>query len=101
MDTLIVQIMNQAQKLVNADRTSLFLVDSKTKQLYARIFDVSGGVVSEVKQAPQDVRFPIGKGIAGFVADTAQTLNVNRAYEDERFNPAIDEQTGYKTKSIL
>ena len=36
MDTLIVQIMNQAQKLVNADRTSLFLVDSKTKQLYAR-----------------------------------------------------------------
>ena len=47
------------------------------------------------------LRFPIGKGIAGFVADTAQTLNVKRAYEDERFNPAIDEQTGYKTKSIL
>jgi len=95
MDTLIVQIMNQAQKLVNADRASLFLVDSKTKQLYARIFDVSGGVVSEVKQAPQDVRdkarFPIGKGIAGFVADTAQILNIRRAYEDERFNPAIDE----------
>ena len=36
MDTLIVQIMNQAQKLVNADRASLFLVDSKTNQLYAR-----------------------------------------------------------------
>ena len=35
------------------------------------------------------------------MADTAQTLNVNKAYEDERFNPAIDEQTGYKTKSIL
>ena len=74
MDTLIVQIMNQAQKLVNADRASLFLVDSKTKQLYARfrtsnlgdidlkhdnqcrIFDVSGGVIADVKQAPQDVR---------------------------------------------
>ena len=36
MDTLIVQIMNQAQKLVNADRASLFLMDSKTNQLYAR-----------------------------------------------------------------
>ena len=75
MDTLIVQIMNQAQKLVNADRASLFLVDSKTKQLYARfrtsnlgdidlkhdnqcrIFDVSGGVIADVKQAPQDVRY--------------------------------------------
>ncbi len=40
MDTLIVKIMNFAQRLVNADRASLFLVDSKTNQLYARIFDV-------------------------------------------------------------
>lgn len=36
MDTLIVQIMNQAQKLVNADRASLFLMDNKNHQLYAR-----------------------------------------------------------------
>ena len=36
MDTLIVQIMNQAQKLVDADRASLFLVDNKNQQLYAR-----------------------------------------------------------------
>ena len=42
MDTLIVKIMNFAQKLVTADRASLFLVDSKTNQLYARIFDVTG-----------------------------------------------------------
>ena len=56
MDTLILQIMNQAQMLVNADRASLFLVDSKTKQLYARIFDVSGGIIAPVKQAAQDVR---------------------------------------------
>ncbi|UYV77688.1 hypothetical protein LAZ67_15001939 [Cordylochernes scorpioides] len=38
MDSVIVKIM-----LVNADRASLFLVDCKTKELYARIFDVSGG----------------------------------------------------------
>ena len=42
MDTLIVKIMTFAQKLVDADRASLFLVDSKTNQLYARIFDVKG-----------------------------------------------------------
>ena len=56
MDTLILQIMNQAQKLVNADRASLFLVDSKTGQLYARIFDVAGGNVASVTQAGADVR---------------------------------------------
>lgn len=43
MDALILKIMNFAQRLVTADRASLFLVDTKTNQLYARIFDVSGG----------------------------------------------------------
>ena len=36
VDTLIVQILNQAQKLVDADRASLFLIDTKTNQLYAK-----------------------------------------------------------------
>ena len=40
MDTLIIKIMNFAQRLVDADRASLFLVDAKTNQLYARIFDI-------------------------------------------------------------
>ena len=40
MDTLIMKLMNFAQKLVDADRASLFLVDAKTNQLYARIFDI-------------------------------------------------------------
>jgi len=121
MDTLIVQIMNQAQKLVSADRASLFLVDSKTNQLYARIFDVSCDEDSgEMKQGDNAMRsmeenlefhcvnkatnidpFPIGKGIAGHVAETGETLNVADVYMDERFNPGIDEQTGYITKSIL
>jgi cAMP and cAMP-inhibited cGMP 3',5'-cyclic phosphodiesterase 10 len=37
MDALITKIMNFAQKLVDADRASLFLVDSKTNQLFARL----------------------------------------------------------------
>ena len=47
MDALITKIMNFAQKLVDADRASLFLVDSKTNQLFARIFDIQGGPGSE------------------------------------------------------
>jgi cAMP and cAMP-inhibited cGMP 3',5'-cyclic phosphodiesterase 10 len=37
--------MNFAQRLVDADRASLFLVDSKNKELYARIFDI--GITGE------------------------------------------------------
>ena len=42
MNQLIIKIMNFAQRLVDADRASLFLVDAKTNQLYARIFDIKG-----------------------------------------------------------
>ena len=31
---------NFAKKLVNADRTALFLVDQRTRELYARVFDM-------------------------------------------------------------
>jgi hypothetical protein len=37
-------------------------------------------------------RFPIGKGIAGHVALTGETLNVPDVYKDDRFNPAVDEE---------
>jgi cAMP and cAMP-inhibited cGMP 3',5'-cyclic phosphodiesterase 10 len=43
MDTLIKKVMNYAQKLVDADRASLFLLDNKNKELYARLFDMGGG----------------------------------------------------------
>jgi cAMP and cAMP-inhibited cGMP 3',5'-cyclic phosphodiesterase 10 len=43
MDAVIKKVMNFAQRLVDADRASLFLVDSKTKELYARIFDMGSG----------------------------------------------------------
>ena len=39
--------------------------------------------------------------IAGYVAETGETLNIHNAYDDPRFNPSIDEQTGYTTHSIL
>ena len=39
--------------------------------------------------------------IAGVVAATGSVMNIQDAYEDERFNPEVDQRTGYKTKSIL
>ena len=63
MDALIIKIMNFAQKLVDADRASLFLVDAKTNQLYARIFDVkkkdqTGDDVPE-KDISKEIRFGV------------------------------------------
>eukprot|EP01137_Pigoraptor_chileana_P036465 Opistho-2@32110 len=47
------------------------------------------------------VRFPLSKGIAGHVATTGEVLNIVNAYADSRFNKQVDQQTGYKTNTIL
>lgn len=79
MDMLVMKIMNFAQRLVDADRASLFLVDAKNKELYATIFDI--GVENNdsdeknedseemVKvHTSKEIRFPLGTGIAGQVS---------------------------------
>ncbi|CAM4856693.1 unnamed protein product [Rotaria socialis] len=118
MEAVMLKIMSYAKKLVNADRASLFIVDSRTKELYARIFDIGreehdildSSLVNDKneltkKQSSSDehacIRFPMDKGIAGYVATTGKTLNIVDAYSDERFNRDIDQKTGYKTKTLL
>ncbi|XP_042897333.1 probable 3',5'-cyclic phosphodiesterase pde-5 isoform X3 [Parasteatoda tepidariorum] len=109
MDTVILKIMMFARKLVSADRASLFLVDGKSHELYARIFDVSSSQndfdeVSTMPDSdlnPEEIRFPIGKGIAGYVAMTGESLNISDAYNDKRFNRSVDQRTGYNTKNLL
>ncbi|XP_065061880.1 probable 3',5'-cyclic phosphodiesterase pde-5 isoform X2 [Rhopilema esculentum] len=98
MDTVIMKIMNFAQTLVDADRTSLFLVDTKTNELYARIFDIGTGLDTKLQK---EIRFPKSKGVAGHVASTGETLNIINAYDDARFNRDVDIQTGYTTRTLL
>ncbi|KHJ87465.1 hypothetical protein OESDEN_12762 [Oesophagostomum dentatum] len=104
MDTVIIKVMNFAAKLVDADRASLFLVDNKNHELYARIFDVGkGGEELEKinRDGHKEIRFSMSRGIAGHVASTGEGLNIENAYEDTRFNPEVDSKTGYTTKTIL
>lgn len=75
MDTVIAKVMTFAQKLVDADRASLFLVDHKSNELYARIFDMGDGVGDgQTPAAAKEIRFPLGTGIAGQVAVTGKVI---------------------------
>jgi cAMP and cAMP-inhibited cGMP 3',5'-cyclic phosphodiesterase 10 len=95
MEAVMLKIMSYAKKLVDADRASLFMVDSRTKELYARIFDIGREEHDESNGQGQKrsvcderacIRFPMDKGIAGYVATTGKTLNIIDAYSDDRFN---------------
>ena len=48
-----------------------------------------------------EIRLPVGKGLAGYVAKTGETVNIVDAYQDPRFNPEIDRRSGYRTHTVL
>jgi len=82
---------HKLSQLLNAELSSLFLVDGDSLILkVARDIEVS-----------EEIRIPIGSGIAGAVAQSGQAINIADAYADTRFNPEVDKQTGYRTRSIL
>jgi adenylate cyclase len=84
--------MGEATRMLNAERSTLFLNDEKTNQLW-----------SEVGQGldAMQIRLPNHVGIAGAVFTSGKTINIPYAYADLRFNPAFDKKTGYFTRSIL
>jgi HD-GYP domain-containing protein (c-di-GMP phosphodiesterase class II) len=92
LDRLLKLIVQAAARVVDADRCSLFLVDRAKGELWSKVAQGVG---------MREIRFPIGKGIAGSVAETNTPINIPEAYDDERFNPDVDKETGYRTKSIL
>ncbi|KAH6578111.1 hypothetical protein BASA60_003793 [Batrachochytrium salamandrivorans] len=92
IDVLVKMIMQSAKDLLSADRCTLFLNDNEQKQLLALI---------QGRDSLQEIRIPRNAGIAGAVFMSGQPINIPDAYKDERFNPAVDKQTGYRTRNIL
>jgi len=92
LDKLLDIILETALKIVNGDRGTVYLIDHETQELWSKILKGSEMVT---------IRLPIGKGIAGYVAATGDTLNITDAYLDPRFNPEIDRKSGYHTDTIL
>ncbi len=93
LDALIARIMRATTELLDADRSTLFLHDKKTNELYSRY--------AEGLEQPTEIRFPATGGIAGAVFMTGEVANIADPYQDARFNPEVDRRTGYTTRSIL
>ncbi len=77
--------------LLKAERASLFLREGDELVLK----------VAENLDEMGEIRFPVGSGIAGAVAQYGETVRIDDAYSDPRFNQAVDQQTGFTTRSIL
>jgi adenylate cyclase len=87
-------VMEQARELMQADRSTLFMLSKETGELWSKVATADGSDFVEI-------RIPANRGIAGYVASTGQTLNIADAYRDPRFDPTTDKRTGYVTRNIL
>lgn len=92
LEQLLELILQRINDAVEADRSTLYLLDDRRNELVSRI--VQG---DDVRQ----IRLKMGQGIAGHVAQTSKALLVNDPYSDPRFNPDLDLSSGYRTRSIL
>ena len=92
LDKLLSIILQVATTTTNADGGTVYLIDNGTHELWSKVQKSSRMV---------EIRLPFGKGIAGNVAATGETINIPNAYVDSRFNPEVDQLTGYRTKTIL
>ncbi|HVE84143.1 MAG TPA: HD domain-containing phosphohydrolase [Myxococcales bacterium] len=91
IDNLLPLIASHASNVAAAERCSIFILDRKSNELWSKV----------AQGAKEQIRLPLGSGIAGTVAQTGTVINIEDAYQDERFNRSFDDATGFKTRTIL
>ncbi|MBN2082190.1 HD domain-containing protein [bacterium] len=88
---LIEEVVRQASRLVSADRSTLWLYDHGSNEIYTFLGEGLN----------QEIRMPLGKGVAGAAALERREIVIDDAYSSPYFNPEVDRQTGYLTRSLL
>lgn len=98
-------ILQRCRELTRADAGSLYLVDETADKQRILRFEVAQN--DSVQSSFRKLTMPLtDESIAGYVALTGRTLNLEDAYRlpegaPFRFNDTFDRQTGYRTKSML
>jgi len=91
LNLLLDYIVQESAQIVDADRASLYLFDEATDELWSKI----------ALGTNETVRFDSGNGVAGEVFISGNSIIVEDAYKNKKFNPTIDKRTGYRTKTLL
>jgi len=91
---LLQLIMKAIKEVMEAEASSLLLLDPNTNELY---FSTVEGGSTQVKE----IRIRSDQGIAGHVMQTGKPLIVNDVSKSEFFLKTVDQKTSFQTSSIL
>ena len=90
LDNALELIAEEAKKLLEVERCSIFIVDKEAMMLWTKHSDGIGRIA-----------ISLDSGIAGDTYRKQEPQLVNNPYEDARFLPKIDEKSGFKTRNML
>jgi adenylate cyclase len=94
LDRLLFRIVHEITLAINAERSTLYLYDPDKREIWAKIAE---GIESD-----RVIHLPLGKGVAGTVAQSLKTEVINDdVYGDPRFNREVDEWSGFRTSNMI
>lgn len=84
------RVIEETCSLLNTDRATLFMMDDEGEHLLVKL-----------AKGKAPLKLPLGKGIAGHVANTGEVLVVDDAQSHALFDSSNDKRTGYHTANML
>jgi diguanylate cyclase (GGDEF)-like protein len=96
LDQTLDEIMDQVGRIFAPRNWSLLLRDEGTGELTFTV--VVGG---EEAAKLRGHKIPQGHGVAGWIAEHGRPAIISDVHADERFDPAMDQLTEFRTKSII
>ncbi len=96
LDELLGLVMEKAQEVMRAEASSIFLVNEEANALECEVALGSHG-----DKLRKVIRLAKGQGVAGWVWEQGKSLIVPDVSNDPRFYSNVDQQSGFRTKSIL
>jgi phosphoserine phosphatase len=88
--TMLREVVEAGKQVLGADRGTVWLYDGAADEL-----------LLEVATDVEPIRVPAGKGLVGSCARNRELINVRDCYSDTRFDPSMDQRTGYRTRCML
>lgn len=107
LDALLDQVLLQARQLTNADAGSVYILENRALCFSYVHNDSFFSPDSSHKYIYSNQTLPIDdQSLAGYVALTGESLIIDDAYQlppalPFTFNKAFDEQSGYRTRTII
>jgi len=96
LDDTLKRVMGEAKKLMNADRSTLWLIDRDKNEIWTKIENDDGSL--------KELRIAVGVGFAGQVAATGEVLIIPHDlydHPDSSTSKTLDQANGYRTCSLL